>query len=203
MMFYKMIKLSITGNIYKSIKSMYKTCNYAIKINNMASKTFSSNTGVKQGCTLSPLLSNLYQNDLHDIFDDTCFPVKLGNMNINSLSWANDLVLFSTNKKGIQNCMDKLSKYCHKWDLTINSDKTKYITIGKPQNFDLNFQGVSIAKVTEYKYLGVIIHKSGKIKYAIEDRIKISNRAINMLRGALCTVKLGCAVGGTDMAASD
>ena len=187
MMFYKMIKLGITGNIYKSIKSMYKNCNYAIKINNMASKTFSSNTGVKQGCTLSPLLSNLYQNDLHDIFDDTCFPVKLGNMNINSLSWADDLVLFSTNKKGIQNCMDKLSKYCHKWDLTINSDKTKYMTIGKPQNFDLKFQGVSIAKVTEYKYLGVIIHKSGKIKYAIEDRIKKSNRAINMLRGALCT----------------
>ena len=117
----------------------------------------------------------------------SCCPVKLGNMNINSLSWADDLVLLSTNKNGIQNCMNKLSEYCYKWDLSINSDKTKFMTFGKPQKFDLKFRGVSITKVTEYKYLGVIIHKSGKIKYAIEDRIKKSNRAINMLRGALCS----------------
>ena len=74
---------------------MYANCSYAIKTNNMAWEKFKSNTGVKHGCTLSPILSDFYQNDLHDVFDDTCNPIKLGDLEINSLSWADDLVLFS------------------------------------------------------------------------------------------------------------
>lgn len=187
MMFYKMLKLGITGNIYKTIKQMYANCNYAIRINQMISKTFISDTGVKQGCTLSPLLSNLYQNDLHNIFDDTCFPIKLGNLNISSLSWADDLILLSTSSDGLQNCLNKLSEYCNKWNLTINSDKTKYMVFGKSKAIDLKYRNISIDRVKQYKYLGVIIDDNGKTKYAIDERIQKASRAINMLQGALST----------------
>ena len=56
---------------------------------------------------LSPQFSNLYQNDLHSIFNDKCDPIKLGNAVLNSISWAGDLVLMSTSKSGLQNCLDK------------------------------------------------------------------------------------------------
>ena len=79
MLFYKLQKYGINGNFYQVTKSTILQ--------------LSSATGVKQGCNLSSLLSYLYQNDLHDIFDDTCDPVKLGNMHVNSLSWADDLIL--------------------------------------------------------------------------------------------------------------
>ncbi len=35
---------------------------------------------MKQGCTLCSTLSNIYQNDIHDIFDSTYEPVELGGM---------------------------------------------------------------------------------------------------------------------------
>ena len=44
--------------------------------------------------------------------------------------------------------------------------------------------GKKVLQTDRYTYLGVTIHKSGKIKCAVEDRIKRTSRAINMLQGA-------------------
>ena len=49
-------------------------------------------------------------------------------------------------------------------------------------------KGILDSKITQkdtYCYLWVTIHKSGKIKYAVEDRIKGTSQSINMLQGAL------------------
>lgn len=130
-LFYKLQKYNITGNIYKFIKSMYSNCVYAIKTNNTISDSFNSSIGVKQGCPLSPILSNIFQNDLHDIFDDSCNPIKLGDTYMNSLSWADDLVLMSTSKNGLQNALNKLQTYCQNWGLSVNVSKTKSMVFGK------------------------------------------------------------------------
>ena len=68
---YKLLKCSITGNTYSILKSMYTDCYYSIKTNSGITNNFGSATGVKQGCSLSPTLSNIFQNALHDIFDQT------------------------------------------------------------------------------------------------------------------------------------
>ena len=57
--------------------------------------------GVKQGCGLSPLLFNLFINKLPEIFDKSCDPVKVGNLEVNSLLWADDLVILSSSEKGL------------------------------------------------------------------------------------------------------
>lgn len=90
-LFYKLLKYGITGNIYRTIKSMYNSCEYAVKTCNGITNSFESGVGVKQGCGMSPILSNIYQNDLYKIFDHSCSPISLNNeLKINCLSWADD-----------------------------------------------------------------------------------------------------------------
>ena len=48
-----------------------------------------------------------------------------------SLMFADDLELICTTNTGIQQCIDNLSQYCKKWNLTINLKKTKIVTISK------------------------------------------------------------------------
>ena len=91
--------------ILNTIINHYNNCIFTVETNKGIAEHFESITGVKQGCNLSPLLSNLYQNDLHSIFDDSCDPFMLGTSKISSLSWADDLVLFSTSLIGLQNCL--------------------------------------------------------------------------------------------------
>jgi hypothetical protein len=98
-LYYKMLRTGICGNFYHLIKAMYTNCHFSVKTRGGLSKPFLSTTGVKQGCNLSPTLANLFQNDLHDIFDNACSPVTLGDITFNSLSWADDLVLCATTPK--------------------------------------------------------------------------------------------------------
>ncbi len=92
---------------------MYNLCDYCVKTNAGVTKSFASTCGVKQGCNLSPTLANIYQNDLHDLFDDKCTPVKLAGLEINSLSWGDDLVLMSSTATGLQRCLNQLERYCY------------------------------------------------------------------------------------------
>ena len=57
---------------------------------------------------------------------------------------------------------------------------------GKGKSYTLNLNGDKITQTDRYCYLRVK-HKSGKVKYAVEDRIKRASRAKNMLQGALAT----------------
>ena len=186
-LFYKMIKSGITGKMYYVIKESYNNPMFCIRTDLGLTKDFISYTGLKQGCILSPLLSNIFQNDLHSIFTEDCKPVTLNNFSFNSLSWADDLVIFSTTKEGLQNSLDKLNNYCDKWHLSVNTNKTKCMLLSpgnsKMPNFSLN--GDTLENVTTYKYLGVILHKNGKYNHAIKDRIIKSNRALHLLKQVL------------------
>ena len=58
---------------------------------------------------------------------------------------------------------------------------------GKGKINNLVYNNLKVEQVNNYTYLGVNIHKSGDIKYSIDDRIKKASRAMNMLQGALST----------------
>ncbi len=128
-LFYTLQKCGILGNAYNLIKSAYKGGKYCIKTNFGVTESFISTSGVKQGCTLSPTFSNIYQNDIHEMFDNNCDLMDLDGIWLNSLSWAEDLVFISTSKNGLRKCLNNLSEYCNKWDLTINIHKTKVMVL--------------------------------------------------------------------------
>ena len=95
MMLYKLLKNGIVGKLYNIIKSIYSNTGYTIRIGDHLSPMFQASNGLKQGCCLSPILSNIFQNDLHEIFDESCDPLLIGSTSLNGLSWADDLVLSS------------------------------------------------------------------------------------------------------------
>ena len=118
--------------LYDIIKNVYRHTAYQVQIGGNVSPTFIGNNGLKQGCSMSPILSSLFQNDLHDIFNaDECDPITLGSLSLSSLSWADDLILTSLSHQGLQNCLQRLEQYCKKWGLEINELKTKCMVMSR------------------------------------------------------------------------
>ena len=111
---------------------MYKKVHLSVCLPNGMTQSFSSSIGLKQGCNLSPILFNIFINDLNEIFDKTfCQPAKIKNLTLNNLLYADNLVLVSETSSGLQNCLDRLQEYCDKWRLTINIKKTKTMVVEK------------------------------------------------------------------------
>ena len=86
-----------------------------------------------QGCILSPLLFNLYLNELPFILNNNAKDSILlpDGSHLNCLLYADDLLLISTSAEGLQQSLDRLSKYCQDWLLKINPTKTKVIVFQK------------------------------------------------------------------------
>ncbi len=120
-LFYKLIESGIGGKTYDLIKSMYTESKCGIKINTKRTRYLSQERGVRQGCCLSPTLFNIYINELALSLERSAAPgLTLHDSQIRCLLYADDLVLLSPTKHGLQQNLDLLEQYCQTWALTVN-----------------------------------------------------------------------------------
>ena len=54
---HKLSRIGIDGKMLRSLKSLYENVKCTVRVNGVHSEWFDVNTGLKQGCVLSPLFS--------------------------------------------------------------------------------------------------------------------------------------------------
>ena len=80
--------------------------------------------------------------------------------------YADDLILLSKSKEGLQNCINTVSKFCSKWQMKINEKKSKVMIFAKKAckkanqpSFIINDSNLDV--VSEFTYLGVKLSSTG------------------------------------------
>ena len=131
---------------------------------------------------MSPLLFIIFINDLpKTIKEGTTHPVQINGCGINSLLWADDIVLLSETKVGLQNCLNNLNKFCGDRKLKVNLKKTKTLIFnksGKTLKCDTFYiDSRVIENVNKYTYLGFTIAASGKFNIGLQKLIDKAQRA--------------------------
>ena len=92
--------------------------------------------------------------------------------------YADDTVLLSETKAGIQELLNGYSDYCNKNRLNINIEKTKIVIFSKNHRKPIIYiNNQKIEVVNQFKYLGITISKSGKFLSALKDNINRARRA--------------------------
>lgn len=169
---------------------MYNNIKSRIKNSEGVSAFFPSQIGVRQGESLSPLLFSVYLNDLETYLEInmasgvTC---EINDIDIYAyikiliLLFADDTVLFSQTKEELQDTLNIFENYCDKWKLTVNVNKTKILIFsgGKvPSNQNFYFKNKTLEIVNEYKYLGVLLARSGSFLKAKKYIVDQANMAL-------------------------
>ena len=119
------------------------------------------NKGGQQGNPLSPLLFNVHINDIFQSIANKDTVTPDDSNHLNALMYADDLILISTTKEGLQHSLDSLQAYCEKWKLDINYKKSKVMVFSKGTQKEKNkytINNKTLEIVRECKYLGIVIN---------------------------------------------
>ena len=184
--------MGIKGNLYKLIKNMYQKTFICVKQGNIVSEPFATNLGVKQGDPLSPLLFNIFIDDVVDSLGSTAETPRINNLEVNSLLYADDLVILSTSPEDLQLKLNRLNEYCTKWKLNINMSKSKVVEFNRTGKLNRHLKFYINQKMLEtvnkYNYLGVMLQSSlsftetklALYKKALKASFKISKLTCNV-----------------------
>ena len=180
----KLRSYGIEGKMLNVLHSLYTDTTVHVKINNYMSEAFDILLGVKQGDPPSPFFFNIYMNDLSSDLINSANDSethKLQEIYLPCLFWADDLVLLSKTKDGLQKQPDILAKYSSDWKLKVNIDKTKSLIFNKSGRLikteKVCYKGYMIEPTKHYKYLGILSDSNGKFKSAMDDLAKKGMRA--------------------------
>jgi hypothetical protein len=169
-------QLGVGGTFLQALKSYYDSVLFRVNTKEGLTEAFEAETGVKQGCPLSPELFGCFIEAFADSLDGKeglgIDAPTLSGLKVPSIIFADDLTPISTSHKGLQRLLDALSDFCTATRMTVNDKKTKYMVIsrGKVQRkATLEYRGKEIEQVDEFRLLGVPVFSAhGKAKKVAE-----------------------------------
>jgi hypothetical protein len=139
--------------------------------------------GVRHGCCLSPILFNLYSECLTKEALEGFGDLKIGGQIINTVKYADELVLLAKEEMVLQDMIDKLIEIGRCYGMEMNVEKTKVMRMSRPPfPVKLMIDQKQLENVEAFKYLGSMLTNDGRCTCEIKSRIAMAKAGFNKKR---------------------
>ena len=180
----KLKRLGLGSKMINFIRRMYDNTFMRVRIGSNLTEPFRYERGVRQGCPTSPLLFDIYINDILD----SIAPVEVPGLQqgLSGLMFADDTVILaeshsdlvakleSVSKWMIDNAMEVNPSKCGVMEIKVNpSDQTPLAPVA--------YNGETIPTVDKYIYLGIEFNNLLDMNMMSKYRIGKGKQALNML----------------------
>ena len=145
------------GAFLESLKALYTDDSIVCEVNGLTTRPVYLQTGLRQGCSLSPILFALYISDLGSSLHSSGLGFQLGSVVISSLLFADDIALLAKTAADLLTLLNIVHEQCSSLKLVISTDKSQIVspTNTEWQLFDDQRAPIlSLKQVVSYKYLG-------------------------------------------------
>ena len=161
-LFNKLLARKVPCIIVRLLLTWYSCQKYVIRWSSCISSPFSVSNGVPQGRILSPILFNLYMNDLSVRLNQQVIGCNYNGVVMNHMFYADDSVLLAPSPSALQKLLNICYNYGCDFEIKYNVKKTECMCV-KPKGCrsllipDL-FLGGQVLNFTDCKkYLGAFI----------------------------------------------
>ena len=193
----------VPGLLIDIIEEMYTGTWCQVKTAEGSSEEFKVESGVRQGCVLSPLLFNCFMDKiLRETLETTPggwsieYTTTKGlflsyrektpaTTDIQNIQYADDLTLVAETREELQFMVDTLDRTCMKWGMDINGAKTKIMSIGAGTDDDqptITLRGNALEAVEEFSYLGSKVGQTARVDGEVSTRLEKAATVYQMWR---------------------
>ena len=173
----------IEEGLVQVIQALYSSASSAVLLNNDSGEHFRTTVGVRQGCLLSPVLFNLFlENIMRETLQDFNSTISIGGRIINNLRFADDIDLMGGSNQELQDLTDRLTARSSAYGMEVSSEKSKVmVNCANNTPAQIHMNGQLLEEVDAFKYLGSTLTKDGGSSTEIKIRIGAATSAMARL----------------------
>lgn len=164
-----------------TIKDLYKDASTTIKSGNEVTPKITINSGVKQGCPLSPTLFNMLMDELLKDIDELNTGIGITETTkVGIMAFADDLVILTDSAPDMEIALRRCAQFFERRNLSVNTSKCQSLRLlpVKDKKSMKNIERIhryfnqeeipSITYTTLAKYLGIYINPRGNVILQVE-----------------------------------
>ena len=180
---FKLANIGVHGRCFDFFKSLYScpTARVRNHYSGQHGEAINVTRGVRQGCPSSPLLFNIFINDIFATFTKSmCTTIPgVDTINVPGLLFADDTALLSGSVDMLKYNLTRLADWAAVNFMSFNVSKCGVMHVSVNSTSPSNFQNVSLTLhgsevpiVDEYMYLGLPFHRSLELTHVVEARVE-------------------------------
>ena len=133
---YTLDKSGIKRDEWTIAKKLNENITARIRTNNGQTRRIQIKDSIRQGGVLAVVeYANMMDEISKELINSNIQPIKTGNEEtMGCFLWIDDVVLINTNRNTLQEMLDITYKVASRYRIKFGSQKSKVLTIGKPDN---------------------------------------------------------------------
>lgn len=179
-------KTDIDDKDVKIMASLYWGQTARVRVGNEFTELAEIKRGVRQGCILSPLLFNIYSEEIFKkSLENAKEGIRINGELTNNIRYADDTVILASSIEELQQIMERVNVASEEYGISLNFSKTKWMLISKrqqPPPQQLRIQNQLINQVESYIYLGTTVTAEWMQSTEIRARIEQARAAFNNMK---------------------
>ena len=172
--------MGVPEHLVVVLRNLYTNQESTVRIEYGETRDIPIGKEVRQGCILSPLLFNIYEERImRDVLEKWDKGISISGRKVTNLRYADDTTLIAVTKDDLSELLTKVKRTSEEAGLYLNVKKTKVITTGKLDHIIVDDN--NIAFVDKFIFMGVLITNDVVTDKELRSRLAIFIIFINCL----------------------
>ena len=174
---------NIDEGLVQVIQELYTNASSAVLLDGQIGEFFRTSVGVRQGCLLSPVLFNIFlEQIMQETLHDHHTSISIGGRPISNLRFADDIDLMGGSNSELQDLTNRLSERAGAYGMEVSTEKSKtMVNSTNDTSADITMNGEKLEEVSKFKYLGATLSKDGTSTAEVRIRIATATSAMARL----------------------